>query len=92
VRSPDLSPLELEIVMHLANGKKIGEIAMLTDRSRSFIAKQANRARHKTGAKTLAHLVSIVIASGSLEWVDPEVGRIINGVEPKTPVSSTAPY
>lgn len=77
MRSRDLSPLELEIVMHIANGRSLGEIAVAVDRSRSYVAKQADRARRKTHAKTLPQLVSIVIASGLLDW--DEHHRVLNG-------------
>jgi len=77
MRSRDLSQLELEIVMHIANGRSLGEIALAVDRSRSYVAKQADRARRKTHAKTLPQLVSIVIASGVLEWQNDQ--RVLNG-------------
>jgi DNA-binding CsgD family transcriptional regulator len=67
----------LEIVMHLANGKTLGEIALAEDRSRSYIAKQTDKARRKSGARTLPQLVSIVVASGKLDW-DGE-RRSVNG-------------
>jgi len=86
MRSPDLTALQLLIVMHLANGKTLGEIAVTVDRSRSNIKHQADRARQKMEAKTLPQLVSIVIASGKLEWTDQ--GRRVNGGELSSVVSS----
>jgi DNA-binding CsgD family transcriptional regulator len=77
VRSPDLSPLQLQIAMHLANGMKLHEIANMLDLSLSYINKNANTARRKTNTRTLAHLVSVVIASGQLEWQADR--RIFNG-------------
>lgn len=73
----DLSPLQLQIVMCLANGMKLDEIAKLIDRSRSYVAKNADQARFKMNARTLPQLVSIVIASGQLEWASGE--RVMNG-------------
>jgi len=81
-RNYDLSALQLEIVMHLANGMRIDEIANNMDRSRSYVAKLADSARFKTNAKTLAHLVSIVIASGQLEWRNG--GRELQSEKPKS--------
>lgn len=77
MRSPDLTQLQLLIVMHLANGQRLSEIATTLDRSRSHVSQQADKARRKLGAKTLPQLVSIVIASGKLEWTDE--GRVVNG-------------
>lgn len=77
MRSPDLSPLQLQIAMHLANGMKLHEIANMLDLSLSYINKNANAARRKTNARTLAQLVSVVIASGQLEWETDR--RIVNG-------------
>ena len=77
-RATDLSGLQLEIVMHLANGMTLIEIAAKLDRSRSYIKQNANAARYKMNAKTLPQLVSIVIASGQLEWKSDH--RILNGV------------
>ena len=76
MRSRDLSQLQLEIVMHIANGERLGEIAVAVDRSRSYVAKQADLARRKVEAKTLPQLVSIVIASGTLAWQEDH--RVLN--------------
>lgn len=93
MRSPDLSPLQLEIVMYIANGKTLGEIAVAVDRSRSHIAKQTDRARRKSGARTLPQLVSIVIASGRLGWLDEgDAGyRVVHDLEATTADGSRAP-
>jgi DNA-binding NarL/FixJ family response regulator len=74
MRSTDLSSVQLEIVMHLANGKRFDEIAQEIDRCTANVKKHALAARRKKGARTLPHLVSIVIASGQLEWT--ESGRV----------------
>ena len=68
MRSADLSDLQLAVVMHLANGMTFAEIAITVDRSEANVKKHANAARHKTGARTLPQLVSVVIAQGRLEW------------------------
>lgn len=66
--------------MDLANGLKLHEIANKLDLSLSYINKNANSARRKTNARTLAQLVSAVIASGQLEWQDDR--RVLNGEGP----------
>ena len=68
MRSRDLSPLQLEIAMHLANGKTLIEIATTVDRSVSYVKQQSNKARRKTNARTLPQFVSLVIANGQLSW------------------------
>ena len=73
----DLTELQLEIVMHLANGMTFDEIAKTIDRSTANTKKHANVARRKTGARTLPQLVSIVIANGQLDW--DEERRVMNG-------------
>jgi DNA-binding CsgD family transcriptional regulator len=80
MRSRDLTPMQLEIVMHLANGMRMREIATAVHRSRSLVYQQCDSARVKVGAKTLPQLVSIVIASGQLEWSDEK--RRVNGARP----------
>ena len=73
----DLSVLQLQIVMHIANGMTFEEIASELDRSLSYIKQNANTARYKMNARTLPQLVSMVIAEGLLEWKADE--RIVNG-------------
>lgn len=68
--SSNLSHLQLQITMHLANGLTFDEIARMVDRSTSNVKQHANNARRRTGAKTLPQLVSIVIANGQLTWAD----------------------
>ena len=63
-----LTQTQLELVVLLANGYRQQEIAQLTHRSVSSVAKTLTTAQKRAGAKTLPHLVSIVIASGVLEW------------------------
>ena len=72
MRSPELSDLQLQIAMHLANGMTFAEIATTVDRSTANVKKHANAARRKTGAKTLPQLVSVVIAQGKLVWEDDQ--------------------
>ena len=68
--------MQLQIVMHLANGDRLSDIATELNCSWQNVAKHVGLARKKTEAKTLPHLVSIVIAKGDLEWT-PE-GRVVN--------------
>jgi DNA-binding CsgD family transcriptional regulator len=63
-----VSDAQLEIIMHLANGKQIDEIAGLTHRSVSNVNYQLGKARRQLHAATLPHLVSIAIGSGALTW------------------------
>ena len=63
-----LTQTQLELVVHVANGFKMEEIADKVHRSKSSVEKTLAAAQRRAGAKTLAHLVSIVIASGLLEW------------------------
>lgn len=74
-----LSQVQLEIVMHLANGKQIGEIADEMHFSRSNVEKQLMRARRNVRATTLPHLVSIAIGAGALEWVPDDETRKLKG-------------
>jgi DNA-binding CsgD family transcriptional regulator len=83
MRSQELTDVQLEMVKHLANGMMFHDIAIAMNCSDSNIHKQLGLARKKTQAKTLPHLVSIVIARGQLEW--SAAGRVLNGsVEPPT--------
>lgn len=75
MRSPDLTKQQLQIVMHLANGNTLHEIAVLMSCSDSNVARHLGAARRKTNARTLPQLVSVVIADGKLEWT-PD-GRIV---------------
>ena len=72
MRSTDLSDLQLQIAMHLANGMTFAEIATTVDRSTANVKKHANAARRKTNSKTLPQLVSVAIARGWLEWEDDQ--------------------
>lgn len=67
-----LTGLQLEIVMHIANGLRDKQIAELMHRHYSHVGKTLSAARRKVGANTNAHLVSIVIAHGDLVWEDNE--------------------
>jgi DNA-binding NarL/FixJ family response regulator len=68
---------QLEIIMHLANGKQIDEIATEMHRSRSDINRRIAAARKRCHANTLPHLVSIAIASGVFVWEDEQ--QTLNG-------------
>jgi FixJ family two-component response regulator len=71
------------MVKHLANGMMFHDIAIAMNCSDSNIHKHLGLARKKMDARTLPHLVSIVIANGQLEWEDHQ--RIISAlVEPPT--------
>jgi DNA-binding CsgD family transcriptional regulator len=72
-----LDQVQLEIIMHLANGKQIDEIAILLHRSRSDITRRIANARKRTRTATLPHLVSIAIATGDLVWEDANAERTI---------------
>jgi DNA-binding NarL/FixJ family response regulator len=72
-----LDLVQLEIVMHLANGKQIHEIAEAMHRSRSDVDRRLRLARKRCHANTIPHLVSIVIATGDLVWEDER--RTLNG-------------
>jgi len=72
-----LDQIQLEIIMHLANGRQIDEIALLLHRSRSDINRRIALARKRTHANTIPHLVSIAIATGDLVWQNEE--RALNG-------------
>jgi DNA-binding CsgD family transcriptional regulator len=63
-----LTQTQLELVVHLANGLRVAEIAAATHRSESSVSKTLSTAQRRAGARTLPHLVSIVIAAGVLEW------------------------
>ncbi len=77
--SIELTHTQLELVMHVANGLRYDEIATLTHRSESSVKKTLTTARKNSGAHTMAHLVSMVIATGVLEWVPDDSERRLNG-------------
>jgi DNA-binding CsgD family transcriptional regulator len=64
--------VQLEIVKNLANGMTIEEIAKEVHRSKSGVNQILATARRMCGARTLPHLVSIVIAQGDLVWSGDE--------------------
>ena len=64
----ELSPLQLRIVMLLANGMRLEEVANTVICSVSNVKQQLAAARRKTNARTVPQLVSVVIARGQLEW------------------------
>jgi DNA-binding CsgD family transcriptional regulator len=75
-----LTIAQLEVVTYIANGLRTSEIAAITYRSKSSIDEMLGAARRRAGAKTIPHLVSLVIASGVLEW--SEDGERVIKVEP----------
>jgi DNA-binding CsgD family transcriptional regulator len=74
-----LTPRQLEIVMHLANGHRMSEIPTLMNFSKSSLETTLKRARHRAGARTTAHLVSLAIARGWLAWNPSDEVRYMNG-------------
>jgi DNA-binding CsgD family transcriptional regulator len=74
-----LSQAQLEIIMHLANGKQIDEIAVVMGYSKSNVNKHLAKARARCHADTLPHLVSIAIGAGALEWVSSDATRRLKG-------------
>jgi DNA-binding CsgD family transcriptional regulator len=77
----ELTITQLEIVCHVANGLRYEEIATVTNRSESSVKQIIGAARERSGAKTISHLVSMVIASGVLEWQPDVREHAINGKE-----------
>lgn len=75
----ELTQTQLELVVHVANGLRYDEIARITHRSESSIKKVLITARKRAGAKTMAHLVSMTIATGILEWQADSNERHLNG-------------
>jgi DNA-binding CsgD family transcriptional regulator len=71
-----LTMSQLEVVVYIANGLRVADIARNTYRSESWVRQTLTAAQRKTGARTIPHLVSIVIASGLLEWSDEGERRI----------------
>lgn len=65
-----LTARQLEIAKHLANGMRVEEVALELHLSSSTVDKTIGRMRKKIGARTVAHLVSILIAQGDLVWID----------------------
>lgn len=63
-----LTERQLEIVKHVANGYRMDEIQDLMHYSKSSLFNTLSRARKRAGARTNAHLVSLAIARGQLEW------------------------
>jgi DNA-binding NarL/FixJ family response regulator len=74
-----LDTVQLEIIMHLANGKQIDEICTDMHRSRSDVNRRIKIARSRCKAKTIAHLCCMAIASGSLVWENETEAMTMNG-------------
>ena len=68
LRTTELSALQLQIVMHICNGMKIGEIAKEVARSEANVKYHADQARAKCEAKTLPQLAAVVVGQGYLHW------------------------
>src|SRR4051812_7517055 len=68
---------QLEIIMHLANGRQLDEIAISMHRSKTDVNRRLALARKRCQATTIPHLVSIAIATGDLVWQDEQ--RTLNG-------------
>lgn len=66
---------QLEIVAYVANGCTTSEIAEKMHLSKSSIQATLDTARKRAQARTLPHLVSIVIASGDLVWNEEDAAR-----------------
>lgn len=75
----NLTTRQLELVMHLANGLRYEQIADKMNLSLSSVKQTIANAKHRTGAETVAHLVSIAIASGDLVWNPDDSTRGFNG-------------
>ena len=88
-RTTDLTQLQLTVVMHISNGMTLSEIAKKLDLSMSYIQRNADTAREKTNARSLPQLVSIVIASGKLEWKGDK--RVIRSQDPQGQGSALLP-
>lgn len=71
-----LTMSQLEVVVYIANGLRVADIARITYRSESWVRQTLTAAQRKTGARTIPHLISIVIASGLLEWSDEGERRL----------------
>lgn len=67
-----LTQTQLELVVHLANGLRMEEIAAKVHRSKSSVEKTLGTAQKRAGANTLPHLVSIAIATGDLVWTEDD--------------------
>lgn len=59
---------QLEVIVHIANGLRVADIARITYRSESWVRQSLTAAQRRAGAKTIPHLISLVIASGVLDW------------------------
>lgn len=73
----DLTPLQLEIICMVANGHTGNQIAKALHRSKPNIDHTIMNARKKVGAKNTAHLLSIVIATGLIEWNSDDNERVV---------------
>jgi DNA-binding CsgD family transcriptional regulator len=74
-----LTERQLEIVVLIANGYRMQEIAEHLHFSISSLESTLRRARKRAGARTNAHLVSLAIAHGQLEWNPHDEVRYANG-------------
>lgn len=77
-----LTNRQLELVCHLANGLRTAEAAKVMHISIATVDRTIKAARNKNNAHTVAHLVSIAIASGLLEWNEEDSGRSVASLTP----------
>lgn len=73
----DLTFRQIELVVHVANGLRAGEIAERMHLSESSVRQTLDKARARAGARTQAHLVSLCIVSGIIVWSDDENEQIV---------------
>lgn len=74
-----LTDRQLQVVVYLANGYRMQEIADALHFSRSSLEVTLRRARKRMRARTTTHLVSLVIATGALEWNSDTEIHYLNG-------------
>jgi DNA-binding NarL/FixJ family response regulator len=78
--SRKLTDRQLEFVVCLANGYRVEDIANEKHVSKTTVERVIAAARRRAEARTNAHLVSLIIASGALEWNPDDEKRTLNGV------------
>jgi DNA-binding CsgD family transcriptional regulator len=66
----NLNDTQLQIVMHLCNGKTLEEISVEMHYSLTNIKRYLTDAKRRTNARSNVHLASLVIASGVLFYTD----------------------
>lgn len=81
-REPELSRRQLEIVMHLCNGKTMEETAEAMHYSTGSLQRTLKTAKKAFRAKSTVHLASIVIAKGMLVYTPDELGQFVENAQP----------